>query len=443
MAIFPALRPSTRDFNPGDYPHTSFVAMSGKQNSVRHSDAMVGSRLNLRFGVIEEADMLSIVAHYHGQKGGWQAFALPEIAWSGAGNASDYTLTNYAWRYIEPPRVEDLMCGGHYVDVSLESVPGEGFTVLGANFAIEMSIATTGAAGANGAAFTIGMSLEIGAAFISGINQTVTLSIATDPTTGGVSAFAPGAYYELGISLLPGFAYGPRWFFETIAMSLLTSGAYASGVDPYFEDVALLLHMNGSNGSTTFTDNSSNNISVTANGNAQISTAQSKFGGAAGLFEPWNNDYLQATNAVLSPGTGDFTFEGWMYVPSGLSGYKCIFSLVSGSDDNSLYVLSNTLLWWDGGVQCISSTFANNAWLHFAATRQSGTLRVFLHGVKSATNFTSIANINSGSVRIGTRGAATGEWFDGYLDDLRFTVGVARYTSSFIPIDAPHPDVGP
>lgn len=442
MAIFPALRPSTRDFNPGDYPHTSFVAMSGKQNSVRHSDAMVGSRLNLRFGVIEEADMLSIVAHYHGQKGGWQAFALPEIAWSGAGNASDYTLTNYAWRYIEPPRVEDLMCGGHYVDVSLESVPGEGFTVLGSSFTVGISIATIGAAAANGSAFTIGMSLEIGAAFISGINQTVTLSIATDPTTGGVSAFAPGTYYELGISLLPGTAFGPRWFFETIAMSLVTGSAYVGGVDPYFQDVGLLLHMNGSNGSTTFTDSSSNNIAVTAYGNAQISTTQSKFGGASGLFDG-NGDYLLATDSVFSPGTGDFTGEGWMYVPSGLSGYKCIFSLTSGSDDNSLYFLGNTLLWWDNGVKCISATFASNTWLHFAATRQSGTVRVFLHGVKSATDHTSNNNINSGSIRIGTRGAATGEWFDGYIDDFRWTEGVARYTSDFIPMDAPHPDAGP
>ena len=45
----------------------------------------------------------------------------------------------------------------------------------------------------------------------------------------------------------------------------------------------LLLHCNGTDGSTTFTDEIGK--TVTANGNAQIDTAQSKFGGASGLFD--------------------------------------------------------------------------------------------------------------------------------------------------------------
>ena len=71
-----------------------------------------------------------------------------------------------------------------------------------------------------------------------------------------------------------------------------------------------LLHMDGSDGSTTFTDESG--TTWTANGNAQIDTAQSKFGGASGLFDG-ASDYLQTPyTADHNTGTGDFTIDQWI-----------------------------------------------------------------------------------------------------------------------------------
>src|SRR5690606_25450842 len=67
--------------------------------------------------------------------------------------------------------------------------------------------------------------------------------------------------------------------------------AVAGSGDPYWASVVLLLHMDGADGSTMFIDSSANGLTVTANGNAQIDTAQSKFGGAAALFDG-NGDYL-------------------------------------------------------------------------------------------------------------------------------------------------------
>jgi hypothetical protein len=210
-------------------------------------------------------------------------------------------------------------------------------------------------------------------------------------------------------------------------------------VDPNFSSVSLLLHMDGSNGSTTFTDSSSNALTVTANGNAQISTAQSKFGGASGLFDG-NGDYLLVPADGTAIGTGDFTIEGWIRTVAA-DGYRCIASLVPSSDDNSLYVYSNTIIWYEGGIRCQSATFTNNTWYHIAATRSSGTVRVFLDGAVSGTTFSSTANIGNNTTRIGTRGAANLEWFNGYIDDLRITKGVARYTANFTPPTAAFPDV--
>ena len=82
----------------------------------------------------------------------------------------------------------------------------------------------------------------------------------------------------------------------------------ASSSDPYFSSTKLLLNGNGTNGSTTFTDSSNSSYTVTANGNAQISTAQSKFGSASMYFDG-TGDYLTVSNATASDvfGSGDFT----------------------------------------------------------------------------------------------------------------------------------------
>ena len=86
---------------------------------------------------------------------------------------------------------------------------------------------------------------------------------------------------------------------------------FSQSADPYFSNVSLLLHMDGSNGSTTFTDNSSNGFTVTANGNAQISTAQSKWNGASGYFDGAGDFLTVPVNSAFELGTGDFDVELW------------------------------------------------------------------------------------------------------------------------------------
>ena len=61
--------------------------------------------------------------------------------------------------------------------------------------------------------------------------------------------------------------------------------AAAGPPDPDFANVSLLLHGDGTNGSTTIVDSSSSSKTVTAVGDAQISTAQSKFGGSSIYFD--------------------------------------------------------------------------------------------------------------------------------------------------------------
>ena len=78
-----------------------------------------------------------------------------------------------------------------------------------------------------------------------------------------------------------------------------------SATDPYSANVALLLRMDGANGSTVFTDATGKTVIV--NGNAQMTTAQSKSGGASAYFDG-AGDFLQVADSVdFDLGAGDFT----------------------------------------------------------------------------------------------------------------------------------------
>jgi hypothetical protein len=209
--------------------------------------------------------------------------------------------------------------------------------------------------------------------------------------------------------------------------------------DPYSDNVSLLLHMDGSNGSTTFTDSSGNAIAVTGYGNAQISTAQSRFGGSSAYFDG-SGDYL-STASSLAPfqmGTGDFTVEAFIR-PTGSgasSGYKGLIGLEE-FDTDTLYMLSGTVLWYNSGTA--AGVIAADTWYHVAASRQGTTLRVFLDGVLVNTS-TNSNNMTFGRLRVGSNGPSTGEFFQGWIDELRITKSVARYTANFTPPTAPFPN---
>lgn len=154
MAVFPTLTPSGRTFTPGEYPQTPFQVYSGYETRVRHSNVMLSSQLRLTFTALTEADMLSILSHYNGEYGTFQSFTLPSAVWAGAVQA-DYELSNYRWRYIESPAVEDVYCDRYTVELVIETVPPDGTAAGGAVLSFQFSVEGTGAFTANGLARTV------------------------------------------------------------------------------------------------------------------------------------------------------------------------------------------------------------------------------------------------------------------------------------------------
>ena len=224
-------------------------------------------------------------------------------------------------------------------------------------------------------------------------------------------------------------------------MSWVITGSEKTPVDPQLGSVSLLLHGDGTNGSTTITDSSPSPKTVTAFGNAQISTAQSKFGGTSISFDG-SGDYLAFAQFFI---INDFTLEAWVrlnvsngdgYLASSLGGNDQLIRFQSLSI--SVFVDSS----YGGGsgqvISSVSSGMSANAWSHVALCRAAGTTRLFVDGIVKSTNTTWTGSVPISN--IGRSGIFNSNFLNGYVDDLRMS-RVARYTANFTPPTAPFPDI--
>jgi hypothetical protein len=232
-------------------------------------------------------------------------------------------------------------------------------------------------------------------------------------------------------------------------------------VDPDFASVSLLLHGDGANGSTTITDSSPSPKTATVVGDAQISTAQSKFSGSSIVFDKVADRVTYAADNAFAFGTGDFAIEAWIYsrdvssfsvrgwiqtstITGGLqAGYVNGIVIAQGANGSAvaanggLFVaIAGANYFGSSGAQVV--LFANQ-WQHIAVTRSGTTCRAFVDGIQVGTRESS-ANLTGSNLVVGGY-FDTGFLFDGYIDDLRITKGVARYTANFTPPTAPFPDI--
>jgi hypothetical protein len=222
-------------------------------------------------------------------------------------------------------------------------------------------------------------------------------------------------------------------------LALVGNTSIVTDGDSNYNNVSLLLHMDGTNGSTNFLDSSTNTASITAFGNSQISTAQEKFGTASGLFDG-NGDYLKTPQSPLYAwGSGDLTMECWIY-PVTLNGSMGIIgSHIDSFDQRTmLYVSSNgSIAVTKIGINEVSSssgTIVTNQWQHIAVSRIEDETIIFVNGILVASSTTNVWDTNStNSIQIGYLHPSNGNCFNGYIDEVRITKGVARYIANFTP----------
>ena len=246
-------------------------------------------------------------------------------------------------------------------------------------------------------------------------------------------------------------------------MSWIITGREAGPADPYIGNVSLLLHGDGANGSTTIVDSSPSPKTVTAVGDAQINTTVTDAFGRTGVgviaFDG-TGDYLTVPdNAAFEFGSGNFTIELWFYATAGSGTNRCF---IAKSNRNSLggngpfgLQISNTnklqMVFdkdatgqtWDIDVQGITN-ISLNTWHHIAVVRSGNVFTAYLNGASEVTATNSMTLVDNAELLvIGALGYTTPPFvnlYTGYIDDLRITKGVARYTANFTPPTAPFPD---
>ena len=187
---------------------------------------------------------------------------------------------------------------------------------------------------------------------------------------------------------------------------------------------------------------------IIANGNAQISTAQSKFGGAS-LYNDGTGDYIEVVNSnSFSLGTGNFTIELWWRATSRVGSYPPIITNFNDSysaDEWGLFDRHNsysTKFMFDcynilnTGPILISTTSVSNAtWYHLAIVRNGTTFTLYVNGISEAT-YTSSASVDSGNYKNLFLGAVNGNYSNGHTDEIRISK-TARYTTTFTPSTTP------
>jgi hypothetical protein len=200
-------------------------------------------------------------------------------------------------------------------------------------------------------------------------------------------------------------------------------------------------------------------------GSVHISTAQSKFGGASGLFNGSTDFLTLATTPDWNFAGGDFTIEAFISCPNGMTtqipvffshwgpadaglGWQFLFDHNSGLLPANSYGFTFSTTGADTNHYSVSYPSPGSSWHHVAVTRSVSSFRFYVDGTQQGAtiNMGSKVLYASGSplalgVGIDTDGGPNPvSYFDGYIDEVRITKGVARYTQDFTPPTAAFPD---
>jgi hypothetical protein len=225
---------------------------------------------------------------------------------------------------------------------------------------------------------------------------------------------------------------------ETTGLKWAAASGSGSSENNY-DYVTLLLNLNGSDGSTTFTDEKAA-TTFTANGNAQLDTADKKYGSASLLLDG-TGDYLTASaNTAFSMGYHNFTIECWIKM-NGIATYWPILECRTAASF-SAYIMgifvtggNNRVDWVYGAARLTGATtaLATGQWYHLAFTRDRGWLAVWVDGNLEISGSLPSTTMNPvrADPRIGSN--VDGNFANGWIDDFRITKGVARYSKNFTP----------
>jgi hypothetical protein len=286
-----------------------------------------------------------------------------------------------------------------------------------------------------------------------GSTSSYVLPVATTSTLGGIKV---GANLTISNGILSATSVASTPFTGTVAVLTATQSINLNGIilsnssgtlsaititgtatEPYVE---LLLHADD------FTEDSTNSVPILSNG-VTVNTGQKRFGVGSFYFD--GGSYISLPGSASNPNfdqAGDITIEFWAYVDTFNVGNIICSEGISGNHwaienaGGKLYFQCN-----DGvtSSEIIPGTnLPVSQWTHCAVVKSGTNVTIYQNGgsigsvnIGSSTAFNdTVYDIAIGSISNGSFG-----FFEGYLDEIRISRGIALYTGSFTPPTAPFP----
>jgi len=181
---------------------------------------------------------------------------------------------------------------------------------------------------------------------------------------------------------------------------------------------------------------------------AVTATTTSKFGGYSAFFNGTSN-YITASHTDDFRFEGDFTIDFWMKLLATPTQYMNVLSSIDENGDIPYW-----MLWFDNEIGRIgialssaesniiesTTSFVNESWNHIAISRSGTSVRLFLNGILNNGTSTNavLSAVGVQEFRIGKQMNAHPRYFYGYIDELRISKGIARWTANFTPPTEPY-----
>jgi Concanavalin A-like lectin/glucanases superfamily len=248
-----------------------------------------------------------------------------------------------------------------------------------------------------------------------------------------------GEHTKVATNVLPrADGYGPWKGPNTFSAPL------AAGNDSFTK---VLLHFDGANASTSIADSNAGGAAHawSVAGNAQISTAQSKYGFAASLYDGTGDWVTTPDSADFTLGAGNFSIDCWVRpAANGVLYYIAGQADPTQSPALSAWVLRRTagnfleLLISNGSafttITGATTQITAGAWWHVAAVRNGNTIALYVNGaVEASVGFSATAFDSANNLRVGAGGEIASNSWNGWIDEFRLSVGPARWTAAFVP----------
>jgi len=183
---------------------------------------------------------------------------------------------------------------------------------------------------------------------------------------------------------------------------------------------------------------------------AELELIKGKFGTAIASFNGSGDGLTVPNSAEFEFGLGDFTIDGWFYFLNNTKGWQLVIDKASNAVAAG-WVLqlnaSNQLVFWTSSNgsswdnQVLSSTYVPilSTWTHIAIIRNGSAWTMYVNGTPVATG-TYAGSILEQSIDlgIGKRAGSSSYTYQGNIDELRISKGIARWTTNFTPLAGPY-----